>query len=1174
MVSNFDADRNAVVNNIALSDALKDLSLGNVIAKEAHLSSMVDAEYAKARPMPLSSPSHLPKISTGPNVGKTVNRRASTPALNKKTSMSSLHNKDLPSTPKRVLSRRSSGMLQQSPVSSMSPRLPTQTEDHERLTEEMVAAQWFKKDLAQHEAQSFQTETVVILHDSCYGHRYSRPRTNKATLSMIVERPERVQASVVGVSAAYIRLGERHVGGLEAPHPKREPSLSAPFKIQKSTRFVDLGSPAITSVHGTKWMEELKGMCQSAETKLATTGRELARSSGNAFEKSPKARLHEGDLYLCSESLNAFQGALGGVCDGVDAVFGPGTGKRAFVCVRPPGHHCSSDYPSGFCWLNNVHAGIQHAAQSHGLTHAAIIDFDLHHGDGSQSITWQHNARAARLNRNAPISKKVPIGYFSLHDINSYPCEEGDEAKVQSASLCVENAHGQTVWNVHLQPWKTMDEFWELYRTRYCIILDKVKAFLKTQSAKQSNSQGQPPKSAIFISAGFDASEWETADMQRHKINVPTDFYAQFTRDIVCLANEAGLGVDGRVISVLEGGYSDRALISGVFSHLAGMSGRSTPGDVKSEIQSFGDSVSSIAPVMSDGFAQTGSSYDSKWWKEALLDELDEKLGSANTIPAKARNTSQSTFFAPTQSSTAKAVDPTKITRSVSISKLPSPTRSASPPPPEVTWSTATHELSKMLVPSDRQTRSCLPEELADIRPKREKSSPAKKQAEAPAKKMQLRVKKPRKPSEEPADALQAKPKPVSRATRRRTIAELQTMAEENAVPALPAVPKPRRLSVASSVASTNETERNRSLNVTSVPAIKAAVPGTKANDLNMKKTRAPSQRRIESLKSTNEGSKTPSTKAKNTKAGKLKSVAKSAAESLQARSSSSGNEEVDGLASMMKKITIRVPAGQKYADLQKQVASEAMSEDSKLPRTAIIAQANIPISDTSRVSGNVSELDQTSSLKLDMAIEDAKFKQVEPEAVTPTTSNASQPVDHDSVPQIQTEDFESLTADSMNNYQNTRIVSNTPSESEAAAIFSSQPSSSTGPHTPPASTAADSSPMQFIAYEPEGQSDKTNVHNEEQQQQQQQQQQKQSQRNQVSALPLHWLPPNTGTPAPASTPVPPVAPAAITATAAALTKSASAQKANRQGLPKFTATGHIPFGDGGVGHGSNKRGR
>ncbi len=328
-------------------------------------------------------------------------------------------------------------------------------------------------------------------------------------------------------------------------------------------------------------MDELKAMCHAAEARLALNGKELHRpepppdATAQAQAEEPR-KLHEGDLYLCAESLDALEGALGGVCEAVDAVFHPAPGpRRAFVAIRPPGHHCSATYPSGFCWVNNVHVGIMHAILSHGLTHAAIIDFDLHHGDGSQAIAWQHNSRAVGLPKtknNAAWWKKAPIGYFSLHDINSYPCETGDDDKVKNASLCLDGAHGQHVWNVHLQPWKTEAEFWDLYDTKYSALVDHARRFLAAQADRfRAPGAGQPGRGAIFLSAGFDASEWEGSGMQRHNVNVPTDFYARLTRDVVRMAADPAAGVDGRVVSLLEGGYSDRALCSGVLSHLCGL---------------------------------------------------------------------------------------------------------------------------------------------------------------------------------------------------------------------------------------------------------------------------------------------------------------------------------------------------------------------------------------------------------------------------------------------------------------------------------------------------------------------------------------------------------------------------------------------------------------------------
>ncbi|KAI9817931.1 MAG: hypothetical protein M1832_004551 [Thelocarpon impressellum] len=703
-------------------------------------------------------------------------RRSSTPTrLNKKSSVSSLQNVGGVTPPRPPPSRRSSSQLVSSPLNTMAPRLLASPPP---VTAASVAQGFFAADLDVHEHASgakIPAKTVVILHDSCYGHRYARPRTSRANLSTIVERPERIHASIVGISAAYVRLGSRHADGKHPPHPKHDPKHipTVPFRIKKSSRSVALTSAVVTAVHGAKWMAELTAMCEAAEAKLALNGKELVRPEDQAAaEEGAKPKLHEGDLYLCRESLDALQGCIGAVCDGVDRVFqGPPTPERstrAFVCIRPPGHHCSSSYPSGFCWLNNVHVGIAHAAATHGLTHAAIIDFDLHHGDGSQSIAWAHNAKVARLPKNAASSKKTAIGYFSLHDINSYPCELGDEDKVRNASLCVENAHGQTVWNVHLQPWKSEVEFWELYESRYSVLLEKARGFLRTHTDRLRSTPSQPaPRAAIFLSAGFDASEWEGAGMQRHKVNVPTDFYARLTRDIVKLAEEDGLGADGRVVSVLEGGYSDRALASGVLSHLSGLAGGEPMH--RGGLDGLGFEMGRRIGVVNGAEAEeTGSGdapeFDPAWWSVYRLEELEALTNPPPPPPSpkKPRTSTPPTYSSPTQSFTAKMASPL-VHRSVSNGGgrpgSAAPSRAPTPPPPEVGWATATHELSKLLVPSDRVTTSCRPEELSAeaSRTKRERHSaiglPSEKEAEInPGQRMQLRGRKVQAPSYENQD--------------------------------------------------------------------------------------------------------------------------------------------------------------------------------------------------------------------------------------------------------------------------------------------------------------------------------------------------------------------------------------------------------------------------------------
>ncbi|KAI1938927.1 histone deacetylase [Ophidiomyces ophidiicola] len=791
-------------------------------------------------------------------------RRLSTPSLQKRLSITSLRSVRNCSSPCPGASRRSSinmAAIPRSPSAmseSISPSPP-----HTALS---IAADHFAREFALHQSTNLHSQTVVFLHDSCFGHRYARPRTSKAGLESIVERPERLHAGILGVAAAYVRMGKRWGDNPFAPHPDSDVHSipTPPFQIRKTTRSVSLNSAAATYIHGTKWMGELTAMCEAAESRLAMNGKELVRpssSASNASSSTPK--LHEGDLYLCPESQAAFEGALGGVCEAIDAVFAPDSTRRAFVCIRPPGHHCSSNYPSGFCWINNVHIGIIHAAMTHGLTHAAIIDFDLHHGDGSQTITWEQNERAASASKNAASFKKTKIGYFSLHDINSYPCEDGDPVKVINASACIDNAHGQSIWNVHLEPWQDMDEFWKLYNTKYIILLEKARRFLRSHSEYLSSlSPFIQPKTAIFISAGFDASEWEGAGMQRHKVNVPTDFYARFTADIVKLAEEEGLNVDGRIVSVLEGGYSDRALTSGIFSHISALS--DTRGSERK------DSPSGLAAglsrlMLSDENADTVSEkagnatrFDAAWWSVPFLEELEAISQRPPPPPIrKPREKGQPSFLAHTQASAAKALTPIRDR----VSSLPHHLFLDDPSVPEVDWALAAVELWKAMIPTDRQTFSFKHTELKveNPRTKRERHSTTGSDLESVSERshMQLRERKPK------IAALQEEARntrPTSRTTRRTTIASSKDLPDcpdsktsihiPEAVNPLERVPS-LALSVVSAVTSTTKSTPPRKAREPSVrPASKALAqtsrPGT-SSGLTVQKPRAISSTRVTS---------------------------------------------------------------------------------------------------------------------------------------------------------------------------------------------------------------------------------------------------------------------------------------------------------------------------------------
>ncbi|KAB2579033.1 Histone deacetylase HOS3 [Lasiodiplodia theobromae] len=876
----------------------------------------------------------IPK-SPGAPLPSPLNRSASSlgvrpasPALSRRSSIVSLQGAAAESThtPRKSVSRRTSGNLRSSSSAALASPRSVPADEPVPLTAQKVASDYFAKELEYHKSEELSTQTVVILHDACYGHRFSRPKSTKSALSMIVERPERIHAGILGISTAYVRFAERHAGGPHAPHPKRDPPKELPFTIRRTSRALDITSPIVTNVHGTKWMAELQTMCNTAAEKLASNGKELARTDEPG--QPAKEKFHEGDLYLASESLDAFQGALGGVCDGIDAVFSGTKDKprNAFVCVRPPGHHCSADFPSGFCWLNNVHVGIEYAAQTHGLTHAAIIDFDLHHGDGSQAIAWERNAKVANMpakqSKTAPPQKRTQIGYFSLHDINSYPCEYGEIEKVQAASLCIENAHGQTVWNVHLQPWKTEEEFWQLYETRYLTLLEKARVFLRTHSQRLRASPTQPqPKAAIFISAGFDASEWEGQGMQRHKVNVPTDFYARFTQDIVKLSQEEGLGVDGRVISVLEGGYSDRALASGVLSHLSGLcEGQKIPVAKKEStaLNGLGNGMVIDRAALQQAYENGEHTlrYNVEWWHEANLTALETMVYPPPPPAPKKQQRGQSGNFAtPTQSFTAKVVDPEKFIRNaygqlVPIRELPRP---PTPPPPDVNWIVAAHELCKLLVPTDRQTKSFKPEELAEPRSKKEKAPPSEVPIN-PTGGRQLRERKPKVAdyTEPPSDDEKFHPKSTLDTDRRRTIGDCPT-AEENDLPDLPQFQ--RRQSLVSEIGSVaGERPSSRASTAAKQPA----------NGLQVKKTRVP-----KTTKADTTVKPPPRPIASRASSYAQPNKAPAATKPLKAKAESSG-DDVDQLTSGIKRITLKMPTREEHD--ARQAAAAAAEKESKKP--------------------------------------------------------------------------------------------------------------------------------------------------------------------------------------------------------------------------------------------------
>ncbi|KAF4562594.1 Histone deacetylase HD type 1 [Pleurotus pulmonarius] len=453
-----------------------------------------------------------------------------------------------------------------------------------------------------------QQRPTVFLQNACHEHQYIRSKDS----SLIVERPERLRAVTLGLAAAMARLGD-HSNASVAPAKPDDSDASdladalsriningkgtqdEPLNIVRSSASVQLmNHPAVKFIHGDiegdKYLENLTSWIKESRTKIANDQSEIPDG------------LSQGDLYLCPGTLDAIQGALGTVCEAVDTVMNPTeSAPRAFVAIRPPGHHCGEDTPSGFCFVNNVAVGAAHAHLKHGVDRIVIFDIDLHHGNGTQSIAWQINEETYRKTIEAEAGASAKPGpsiyYGSIHDILSYPCEDGKPELVQAASVSIHGNHGQHIENIHLEEYTSEDHFWnDLYPNRYKRLFTKAQQFLDTTG-------GPGDDVMVFISCGFDACEHEYSSMSRHNRKVPTSFYYQFARDAM---EFSGQYARGRAISVLEGGYSDRALTSGTLAHLCGLVGGTT-------------------------------TIDQLWWKTEHLEELEKaakkKRGGRPSLP-------------------------------------------------------------------------------------------------------------------------------------------------------------------------------------------------------------------------------------------------------------------------------------------------------------------------------------------------------------------------------------------------------------------------------------------------------------------------------------------------------------------------------------------------------------
>ncbi|OUS16838.1 acetoin utilization protein [Rhodospirillales bacterium 47_12_T64] len=227
----------------------------------------------------------------------------------------------------------------------------------------------------------------------------------------------------------------------------------------------------------------------------------------------------DGDTVVCKDSGEAALRAAGGICAAVDAVINKDV-DNAFCLSRPPGHHAERHRAMGFCLFCNPAIGAYQARNEHGLRKIAVIDFDVHHGNGTQDILWDD----------------PDMFYASTHESPLFP-GTGSEGEMGVAG---------NILNTPLPSGAGSFEFRKAMEDR---VFPAVKEF---------------GPELIIVSAGFDAHREDPLA----SINLEDEDFGWVSKRIVELAGEL---CDGRLVSILEGGYNTEALARSVSLHVMAM---------------------------------------------------------------------------------------------------------------------------------------------------------------------------------------------------------------------------------------------------------------------------------------------------------------------------------------------------------------------------------------------------------------------------------------------------------------------------------------------------------------------------------------------------------------------------------------------------------------------------
>ena len=288
-------------------------------------------------------------------------------------------------------------------------------------------------------------------------------------------------------------------------HPERPDRLRAVLAALEDEAFADLQratAPAatreqLTRVHPDQYVQTILGIRPPAD----------------------EYAMIDGDTVMSAGSAEAALRAAGAVVAGVDAVMA-GVADTAFAAVRPPGHHATPDIPGGFCLFNNVAIGARHAQARHSVGRVAILDFDVHHGQGTQAV----------------VSPDPSLFYGSTHQFPLYPGtgstrERGIDGNVANVPLAANSgsAEFRAAWSEHILP--QLDRF---------------------------------APDLLIVSAGFDGHKRDPLAQLR----LETADFRWITDELMAIADRHA---KGRLVSALEGGYDLEALAAATATHVRGL---------------------------------------------------------------------------------------------------------------------------------------------------------------------------------------------------------------------------------------------------------------------------------------------------------------------------------------------------------------------------------------------------------------------------------------------------------------------------------------------------------------------------------------------------------------------------------------------------------------------------